>query len=191
MGIISKVIVNSVVAIVACLLVGIAFHGWSVFNPQSAAFEFVLFGSLGSLFFFSLKANRRQSFAVLLVLFFIQSSLITKSYFSVYLLRDAVFFLAVSGATYLFFIYFHRPALRDKWLEPLILAVVFALSFFIALVALHVFRGIFLSLEQLRFVIIPVMENGFLIGLGIGLGIVLVEIDLLQWLRTRIKALFS
>lgn len=191
MGHISRVLANSVVALTTCLVMGVIFNGWSVFSFHSTAFQFVIYGTLGSLFFFSLKASRRDSLALLLVLFLVQTSLITRYHSSVFFLRDVIFFLAVSVATYIFFIYFHRPGQRDKWLEPLILAVLFALSFFVALVALHVFKGVFLSFEQLRFVIVPVMENGFLIGLGIGLGIVLVEIGALNWLRKKVKVLLS
>lgn len=186
-GAISSIVVKSAVAIACTVLLGLLFDGWSIFSYYNSAFEFVSYGILGSLFFFSLTVNVRDSFALLLVLLFVQCGLITKSFASIFFVRDIIYFAMVSISILVFFFFFHKPKRQGAWLEPLILATVMGVGFFFAIVILHVVRGVVFSFEQLRSAILSVAERGFLIGLGIGLGIFLVGTKTFERIQGRLK----
>lgn len=184
----SSVLTNSFISVVCSLLLGVAFNGLEVFVPQSTAFEFVVYGILGSLFFFTLRINVRNAFAILLILLFVNVGLVNKSWGSVFLIRDVIFFFVVSASIYFFFVFFYRPMRQDKKLEPLIFATVYGLAFLVSWFLLHLTFNAFRkmdSFEEVRFSLVPLLENGFLIGLGVGLGILIVDLRLVEKILER------
>jgi hypothetical protein len=185
-GSLADIVGDSIVGVISCLFIGFVFHGWQIFNSANPAFEFLIAGVLGSLFFFTLKVRVRDAFALLVVLFFLNSSLITKSFASSFFFRDLLFFAAVSCSVYVYFVYFYRSKKQERRIGPLILSTLFSLSFLVALILLHGIHGVPFSTEDIRFVIIPVVKDGFLIGLGIGIGILIVDAGLLAKIREQV-----
>jgi hypothetical protein len=183
-----RILFNSGIAVICTLLLGLLFTGWDVFIYRNTTYEFVACGILGSTFFFSLGESVADSLALLFLLFVAQCVLITKSFRSTFFAHDIAFFILVSVAIYFHFTYIHKPRRLNKILEPLVLAALMALAFLAALFSLHLMHGVVLSLEQLKDVILPVMQNGFLIGFGIGLGILFVEMNALEKIRNRIAS---
>jgi hypothetical protein len=172
---------NSVIAITVCLLVGMLFNGIDVFKTRSTAFEFVVYGTLSSLFFFVLKVSRRDSLALLLVLLFVNIGLVSHSFRTIYFMRDILYFAADSVSVYLFFTYFYREGKKSTFLMPLLLASFLGIAFDLSWSLLHFLRGgfrVFGGSSELFYFLYIVGRNGFLIGLGVGLGILVVDLEL-------------
>jgi hypothetical protein len=170
---ITEIIIRSLVSVLCCLAVGSIFYQSLIFNYHAGAFSVPMFGFIGSVFFYSLRVNIKNAFAVLLVLFVMDSALITHATKLTFLLRDLFYIGALSAAIFIFFKYFYNKNEKERWLEPLILST---------LVAVFILGAAFLSLiifNALRAISLPWIYNiaklYFLIGLGIGIGITVTE----------------
>jgi hypothetical protein len=190
---VADVVNRSVVTVLCCLVVGFIFCQWRIFDPRDPAFQFVTFSVLGSMFFFTLRVNARNSLAVLLVFFMIHSGLVTHALQHSTLLRDFLFFAAVAGAVSLFFVVFDRPGELSRPIDPLVLATLFALTYFVATVILHAEEGFLSKVIVFNYVtdmILPLMTYGFLTGFGIGIGIFITDRQYLERVRDRIFTTF-
>jgi hypothetical protein len=93
------------------------------------------------------------------------------------LLRDVISFTALAAALYIFFISFYTKTVRYRNLQPLVLATLFAISFAIATLVLGLLDSVlFHSLRSnLFFAVETNAKYEFLVGLGIGLGVLLLD----------------
>lgn len=192
-NIISEIFCKSLVSVFFCLILGVAFYQWLLFNIHYPSFQIVLYGILGSLFFFSLQVNVRNSFALLLVMFVVQSGLLTRSFRLGLLTRDIVFVAAVGASIYLYFIAFYRRTLQLRHLHPLVLGTMFVLAFSLATVILELIERRIpgLSGGRLLWALQINAINGFLIGLGIGVGILMIDNGYVTWTRIMARRLFG
>jgi hypothetical protein len=190
---VADIVRRSFVTVVCCLAVGFVFYRWNIFNYHDPAFQFLAFGIVGSMFFFTLRVNARNSLAVLFVLFVIHSGLVTRALQHGTLLRDVLFFAAIAGALSLFFVVFYRPRELSRPIDPLVLATLFALTYFIAIVILDAAEGNFwrgFAFSYVTRTLIPLMTYGFLMGFGLGIGIFVTDRHYLQRARESMLAMF-
>jgi hypothetical protein len=176
-AIVATVLGRSLVSIACCVVIGLIVFQWRVFNPFFWNSQLIMFGIIGSVFFYTLRINRRNAFAVLLVLFVVQIGLLFRHLHTVTLLRDFIFFATLAAVLYIFFISFYTKTVRYRNLQPLVLATLFAISFSIATLILGLldetlFHPLWYSLPE---AILTNAKYEFLVGLGIGLGILLLD----------------
>jgi hypothetical protein len=144
-----------------------------IFNRHSGVFSIPAYGLIGSMFFYTLRKNMRNAFTVLLVLTVMNSALITHATRILYLVRDLMIISALSSAIFLFYRSFYNKNPKERWLEPLILSALVATFSLIATGVLVLLNNA-LSTITFRW-IFSITKLYFLIGLGIGLGILLTE----------------
>jgi len=176
-AIVATVLGRSLVSITCCFIVGLIVFQGSVFNSFFWRSQLIMFGIIGSVFFYTLRINRRNAFAVMLVLYVLKFGLIFRQTQPTMLLRDFVFFATLAAALYIFFVSFYTKTVRYRNLQPLVLATIFAIAFPIATLVLGLldealFQPLTYSLTE------GMLLNAkyeFLVGLGIGLGILLLD----------------
>ena len=117
-----------------CLILCVALYRSLPFNIHYVSFEIVAYSVIGSLFFFSLQINVRNSFALLLATFVLQSGLLTRSAHWQWLVRDATFIAAAGGSLYVYYNSFYRRTAQLRSIHPLVLGTIFVISFSMATV---------------------------------------------------------
>ena len=150
---------------ICCLIVGLCFFGLKIFASHNSAFQFITGSLSGSIFFSLLKfRNTRDAFLILILIYL--ADLVFLGTF-LYPLSHLFFFGAVGSALYVFFHFFESMFKELKFGGFLIIACLFALTYFLSVVILRVIYhplvfhiGIFYNLYF-----------GFLMGLGLGVGI--------------------
>jgi hypothetical protein len=154
-------------------VIGYIFYQSRIFNHRASVFSIPVYGLIGSIFFYSLRVNVKNALATLLVLFVMNSALITHATRLTYLLRDLFIIGTLSAAIYFFYQYFYNKNPKERWLEPLILSALVATF---ALVATSILVIINKAINTVTFQwIYYIAKLYFLIGLGIGIGIILTE----------------
>jgi hypothetical protein len=154
-------------------VIGYIFYRSQIFNRYTGAFSFLIYGFIGSLFFYLLRVNINDALAALVVLSIMNSAFITHATRVVYLLRDFIMIGAFSSAIFIFYQYFYSKSQKDRWLEPLILSAVVAMFSLVATFLLVLIHNA-VSIVTLYW-IYSIARLYFLIGLGIGVGIIVSE----------------
>lgn len=162
------ILIFAVTGIVCCTVLGFIFFGSDVFNTRSPMFQFPVYGFVGSVAFILFKLKSYRDALFILVLVFLLEYLLTGSR---YLLTHLIYFSSVVLGVYLFLRYFYNRIRRIKYAGPLILAGIFGLLF----VADMLLLSIIYSHGEVKFLPLKTMPIGFLIGLGVGIGIELSE----------------
>lgn len=176
-AIVVTVLGRSLVSIACCFVVGLIVFQGRVFHPYFWTSQLIMFAIIGSVFFYTLRINRRNAFAVLLVLFVVQFGLLFRDLRPVMLMRNFIFFATLAAVLYIFFIGFYTKTVKYRNLQPLVLATLFAIAFSIATLILGLLDETFLRplVSSLFEAIITNAKYEFLVGLGIGLGILLLD----------------
>jgi hypothetical protein len=170
---ITEIAIRTLVSFICCLLIGYIFYQSRIFNRFANASSIPVFGFIGSIFFYSMRVNIKNAFAVLLVLFVMNSAFITHATRLPYLLRDLFNIGALSAAIYIFHQYFYNKSQKERWLEPLILSALVA-TFTLAVTFILVIMNKVVNVVTFYW-IYSIAKLYFLIGLGIGIGIMLSE----------------
>ena len=176
-AIVATVIGRSLVSIACCFAVGLIVFQSRVFHPYFWTSQLIMFGIAGSLFFYTLRINRRNAFAVLLVLFVVTFGLFFRDLRMVMILRDLLFYATLAATLYAFFVGFYTKTVRYRNLQPLVLATLFAITFSIATLVLGLLDESFFRpvVPNLFEAILTNAKYEFLVGLGIGLGVLLLD----------------
>jgi len=153
------------------ILVGFIFFSTSIFIPDRSAFQFIMAGFYGSLFFSLLeyKSVREQIFGIIFILI-LQLVVFTGRHLSVtYIMRD-IFYL---GSLFLSIKLYHLFLKRNPKIKFYLRS--FALALFYGLLSAVLIGIVFLinfdsSFPPIEFIYV-VARNAVLIGFGIGLGI--------------------
>jgi hypothetical protein len=173
-----SILQKSLITSLTCILAGIIVYGFGVFEIHRTTFQFISTGVLASLVFFTLReAGTRHALLVLLLFFVIMTGLLTNGYRHGMLLRDAVYVAAVGVTLFLFSSRIYREDSPRQWLSPIILgalmgAVMLLATLLLALVTPLVREA---PLAALFPRIWPVVVMNFVVGLGLGTGIVICE----------------
>lgn len=169
----TEIVIRPLISLICCMAIGYVFYQSLIFNRHAGAFSFPVYGLVGSIFFYSMRINIKNAFAALLILFVINSAFITHATRLVYLLRDLFSIGALSAAIYIFHQHFYNKNQKERWLEPLILSVLIATFILVATLILAIINKV-LNVVTLQW-IYYIAKLYFLIGLGIGIGIILTE----------------
>jgi hypothetical protein len=176
-AIVATVLGRSLVSMICCLVFGLIVFQSNVFHPYFWTSQLVMFGIIGSVFFYTLRINKRNAFAVLLVLFVVQFGLLFRHLQPIMLLSDFIFFGALAAALYIFFVSFYTKSVRYRNLQPLVLAALFAIIFAAATLILGLLDETLFGLPRFSVLDAMLMNAKYecLVGLGIGLGILLLD----------------
>ena len=169
----TEIVIRSLISLVCCMVIGYIFYQSRIFNRHANTFSIPVEGLVGSIFFYSMHINIKNAFAALLVLFVIDSAFITHATRLTYLLRDLFCIGALIVAIYIFYQFFYNKSQYERWLEPLILSALVATFTLVATLILVIINNP-LNVVTLQWVYY-IAKLYFLIGLGIGVGIILTE----------------
>jgi hypothetical protein len=185
----SEVVVRSFVSFVCCMVIGYIFYRSRIFNRHIGTFSIPVYGLIGSIFFYSLRVNTKNAFAALLVLFVMNSAFVTHATKLEYILRDFLSIGGLTAAIYIFHKYFYDKSSKERWLEPLVLSALVA-AFMLAAIFISVIVNKVLNVVTLQW-IYYIAKLYFLIGLGIGVGILLTEEPYLDKIRLSLHDFFK
>ena len=186
-SIIKEIVFRTFVSVLCCTILGYLFWKGLVFYRYHSAFQFIAYGTMGSVFFYTLRFSVKNAFAALLLALVVFSFLVIESR-GLYTLRDSLVAIAMASTIYVYFTTFHNRTKLSKLTEPLILAMLFSISNFI----------IFLLIDAIVYKIpitlawvYEVTKHFFLIGLGIGIGIILTEEPYSEKIRAKFHNFIS
>jgi hypothetical protein len=167
--------VETILAAFTCICVGLIAYGFAVFSIYSHKFVFVAEGVTGSFVFYALRRlGGRDTLIFVCILFLMQVVLLTGTTGAMRIFMEFVFFVAVPIASAVFFWSYRKHINEVKVYDPLILGAFCAVLISIA-------RAIYYGASVIRhadpdwqagipFSFSETLES-FLIGLGIGLGL--------------------
>ena len=179
-----EIMFRSAISLLCCIMIGYMRYGMSIFSFYNHQFAVIALGVIGSVFFFSLvKLERQYAFLILFILFLINSLLLTKSFQHKVLFADLVSVGALAGAVYLYYHFVYLTPRASSFLNPIILGVLVGLFAFAA----TMIRVVFIRLPgaySFDFTFILSILRGaaveFFVGLGIGIGILVTNISLIN-----------
>jgi hypothetical protein len=171
-SVVREVAWRSFVSVVICTLFAYIFWQGLVFHRHHTVFLCIAYGTIGSLFFYTLRYSLRNALGTLLVSTMAFSFLVMRSS-GLRSLRDVLLAIAAAGVLYLYFKIFYRQTQQQRYLEPLILAMLFAVGNCIVFIIMTCLYG--LGSHITFWWAFDVLKQWFIIGLGIGIGILLTE----------------
>ena len=172
------VLLHTLVASLCCLAVGFIFYQFDVFNYYHPALQFLIFGFTGSLFFFSLRElGWRTAFALLFAATVAHAGLLTRALEHGTLMRDIATFASLAAAVALFYYKFYRGHDPKRLVNPLLLGGLWASTNLGFMALVGVSKGYFVNIPLLSvpLSLLPMVQYGFLVGLGVGIGILAAE----------------
>lgn len=188
LGIVAVIVGEAVVPIILTVILGVIFYGLTLFNPHYAGFQIIVGAVISSLFFLTLRISRRDAFAVLLVLFVIQMGLILRPPSLFRFGAGSLFTVAFASSLYIFYQAFYLKSVGLRYLHPLVLAAIYALFSLLVSTVLILAGKIYQSVEPIRLLygIETNALNSFVIGLGTGLGIFLLDNGIVKRIRATL-----
>lgn len=162
--VIRKILIFTIISTILSTLIGLFFFGTEVFQSKSPFFQFIVVGFECSLSFVLFELNRyREAIFILIIVF-----LFDYMWFgSKYPVTHFIYFLSVVVCAFLYIKFFYRQAKMLKLYRPLVLSsllgIMFVIDYYILLVIYGSGPGKLLPFKN--------MPIGFLIGLGVGIGI--------------------
>jgi hypothetical protein len=174
--VIQQILLHSLIPIACSALIGFVFYRWKVFNPHYPAFQFVESAALASAFFYALAYTRkRNAFAALLILFLLVL-LDSRSTRMMYVLRDFFYTAGIAGAVLLYIRQLRtNPSLRGQYFGLVFSGILGVCTIVAWSAQLFLVEFAFVrhqSIDILTFISMAAFY-GFLVGLGVGLGVVI------------------
>lgn len=170
--------VHVVTGTLCCVIVGLVFYQAQVFSPYHPAFQFVEIGLVGTLLFFCLRdLSWRTALALLLLAFVVNNGLVTNHFRKGTYAWDIGAFLSILLAVSLFYYRFFKNRNQKNLLNPLVLGLFLAATNLVCMGATGVIIGYASTMTILDYLrmLFTVVQYGFLVGLGIGVGILTIE----------------
>jgi len=149
-----------------------------VLDIRRATFQFVSTGIIGSAFFFTYRfGGIRPALVLLLVSFFLMTGLLTHGYRNHVLDRDALYIGGIGATMYLFGSRIYKQGNRLQWLYPISLGGLLGAFMLITTCLLVLVKGAPDNSSFLDYMLRswPIVGMEFMIGLGLGVGIVVTE----------------
>jgi hypothetical protein len=185
---VKEIAFRTFISVVCCTLFGYLSWKGSVFYRFHTAFQYISYGTIGALFFYTLRINLKNAILTGLIAALIFSVLVTRAH-GLGSLRDLFAVIASISALYFYSSNFYCQTRTPKFAEPLLVAVLFMLVNVVALVLLVALSGFRQPITLLW--LYEVAKQYFLTGLGIGIGIILTEEPYSGKIRSAILNLFS
>lgn len=175
---VKKFILTTVFAALGAVAVGFLFLRQNIFEFRLPAFVFLSEGLTGGIIFSTLRASSIRNSLAVVFLLVLTHVVLNRPIFWVYALQDALFVVGLSAALFVFLRYFFERYCEQRVGRPLILSSLVAIAYaFITGILDFTFllsRGApTLNLAQAVYFI---LAQGFLLGIGLGVGIELSEI---------------
>jgi hypothetical protein len=183
---VKEIILRTCISFLCCMAFGYLFFQSNIFSRHTGTFMILTDGFIGSVFFYTLRFNRKDALTVLLILFVMETAFISRVTMPLYLLRNFLHTGSIAIAIYIFFRVFYGKNRNEKWIEPLILAALVTVGALTATLLLTVINNV---IHAITFPwIFSMAKLYFLIGLGIGCGITISEdpyrTRIWDWFRT-------
>lgn len=161
----------------SCIVLGYLVYQSSVFQLTHPAFGFILFGFMGSTTFAVLRTSSVSKAAATLLMLVVLSEVLTKPPEWHFILRDVLFALSIGTSVFVFHRMFYKQLSLIRMARPLILGSLIAISATLVTVVLVLVLSLFSTTfraDPLHSITVN-LSNGFLIGLGMGIGFELVS----------------
>jgi hypothetical protein len=167
--------------VLACAIsVGLAVYGLRIFNVHLHAFAYTADAVVATLFFFSLRMLKpREAFAVLLLLLVFVLGPLTHAVQRGVLVNYTFFFASAPLAIYVYYLSFDSVKRGKAYFRPFILGFLLAATTVLCRLLVYLNwpalnRG---NWMEYSVGILPDVAGGFLLGVSIGIGIVLVDYE--------------
>jgi hypothetical protein len=186
-SIIKEIAFRTFISFLCCTIFGYMFWKGSVFNLYHSAFQFIAYGTIGSIFFYTLRFGVKNAIGVLLFTAVMLFGVVMKTH-GMFAIRDLFVTIAIASTIYIYFTTFHNQTKLSKIFEPLVLAFLFSLSnFIVILLTGFIIYGHGGTLSW----VYEITKHFFLIGLGIGIGIILTEEPYSEKIRAKFHNFIS
>jgi hypothetical protein len=174
--IVQQILLHCIIPILSSTVIGFLFYRWHVFNPHYAGFQFITSAAVASVFYYSLVyLRRRDAFAVLLILFLLLL-LVTRSTRSMYVLRDLLHTGGIATAVLLYDrLLRSNPSLKGQYFGLVLSGILGVCTIVAWSIQLFLVEFVFVkhqSIDPTRLISLAAFY-GFLVGLGVGVGIVI------------------
>ena len=163
--ILAKFIITVAMGTICCLIVGLCFFGLKVFVFKDPASQFLIVGLTGSIFYSLLKFRSVIDAILIMILLYLANLLIFGT--ARFLLTRLIFFIGVSGALFVFHRYFEDKIKELKFGKFLTVASLFTIMYFVCTIVLQIIY----NSANFKTELLYNLDLGFLIGLGLGIGI--------------------
>jgi len=185
----ARIVGEAVVPIILTVILGVIFYGLTLFQPHNPGFQIIVGAVISSLFFLTLRVSRRDAFAVLLVLFVIQMGLILRPPSFFRFGAGSLFTVAYATSLYIFYQAFYLKTVGLRYLHPLVLAAIYTILSLLVSTILILVGKIYQSVEPIRLLysIETNALNSFVVGLGTGLGILLLDNGIIKKIRASLN----
>jgi hypothetical protein len=174
--IVRRVVIPAAVSYVCVLVIGFALHGARIFNSLTPAFAFVVYGLVFSAFLFFYRYQERNAFALLLALYLFNEVAVNHAVGYGLFGRDLIYFSLLMVASVFYVRFFDRSRAWNHYLAPLVLGFLFFVAIFAGLIILYFWWRLNRSLsfvEYLKASMAVYVPSVFLVGVGIGIGVLL------------------
>jgi len=166
-------------AALCCVAIGLLFFRLRVLPPQSGFFPLMLFGIIGAVTFFMLRSRFANFTAgAVLCLFFLEVMLYSKSIGTPRIITDGYTFVVPVASSMIFMHWFYRkPGHRipaNPVISGLIAGIVELVAYVVWLLALYR-HWPDLNLTDNLLTVADRLRTGFVMGFGLGTGILLTE----------------
>jgi hypothetical protein len=154
-------------AYLGCILIGLIFFQFNIFDSKSWAFDFMHFGALTAVFFALLQTTTiRNAAAAYVVLAIISQAIFPKPYDMPFSLFWNIFeHIIISVVVYLYWRFSFLD--KNKGIRPFLLAGYFMIAWALISIVLRVYTNWYDGLITL---IYKNLQHGLIFGLGLGLG---------------------
>jgi hypothetical protein len=184
----SRSLLRSVVipalAAFACIAgLGFILFQQQIFMRTMPAFAIVAYGLVCSAFFFTHRKFPREAFAVLIVAFVLYEALINHEVGYQLYGRDLLYFGVLTIAMVLYVRYFDRSRTWDHRLAPLVLGFMLLAGMFVGVSILYLWWKVYRRVPYPRFLLTVLqtfLPATFLVGIGLGIGVILDERGILR-----------
>ena len=180
-----EITLRSCVSVLWCAGFGYVFWQESIFNPYHTVFRYIEFGIIGSVFFHTLRLRGLRDAVPVLIVIYILVFIFVKRVRGIYFMADMLTMIFTAVAIYLFCVAFYDRAKSRRFAEPLVLGVLLAVGAILSGLVFMFVADIKISITLYQ--VYQLARDWFLVGLGIGIGIVLTE----EPYATKCKRLFS
>lgn len=167
------------VAVLCCVIIGVLFYQLSVLAPESGYFRVTSFGIIGAVTFFMLR-SRFPGFTAgaVFVLFFLEVMLYSKSLGTPRIITDGYTFAVPVASSMIFMRWFYRKPGRRLPVNPVIFGVIASVAELAAYVVwvLALYRHWpDQRLTDNLLTVFDRLRTGFVMGFGLGVGILIAE----------------
>jgi len=182
-------IINIAIELVCFVALGFLLVSSQVINPSNTIFSFTIFGFTAVILFNLLEAQNKRAF-VYAALGFILLFLILwfKDETMSLLIRNTLWFLFISGFTFISWNIMQRDDIRKSYIFPVFVWIVSFAFVYILMTLINIYVFSFYHLKEsitVTFYLLQAIKISSIIGGGIGIGTIIVKVFHLKYRNIR------